>query len=596
MDADGGASGTHSIEMSSRGSALSVPGTSRVTRLSSLALLAALSGCTGDIIGETGQTPPGVDPITGQPLQPGQTPEGITTPDGIGWATRFPKLSNEQWENSVRDLFYLDAPTGLSEAFAPEPADGGYNNQAASGQTIAGDSWQRDEFAAEALAKLVTGDAARLARLVPAGAPTSGTERARATIVDLGLRTYRRPLSSAEVDGYLALYNTGAALDTADTFRGGMSLVIETLLQSPHFLYRVESSSQPDGTKIWLSGYEVATRLSYALWNTTPPKELLDAAGAGQLATVDGVKGRATSMLADPRAATVLTRFHEQTFRTGVFGSQGKDPKFNFDPIAPVLKDEARLFFEDLVASGGGIRDILTKPVAFVNEQTAPFYGLSGITGTQLRKADLDPTRRAGLLMQVGFLSQTGARTLTDPVHRGLAILKEVLCDDPDPPPPVDITTPVVPPGQTTRQTYEIATACGAGCHNTLINPPGFAFEHFDTVGMWREDESGLPLDVTGTFGARVGWTQEAKHQNPAIMLQFNGAVDLVSQLAELDRTHECYARHLLQFVLAKPVTGEELGAGSLLGKQSKTSNAARAILTELVALNTFRARAPDPQ
>src|SRR5688572_19482173 len=149
MDADGGAGGTYSIEMSSHGSALSVPGTSRVTWLSSLALLAALSGCTGDIIGETGQTPPGVDPVTGKPLQPGQTPEGITTPDGIGWATRFPKLSNEQWENSVRDLFYLDASSGLSEAFAPEPADGGYDNQAAAGQTIAGDSWLRYQFAAE---------------------------------------------------------------------------------------------------------------------------------------------------------------------------------------------------------------------------------------------------------------------------------------------------------------------------------------------------------------------------------------------------------------------------------------------------------------
>ena len=582
--------------MSSRRFVANLRETSRVTWLASLTLLAALSGCTGDILGGEGgeAVPPGGLTPVGQ--TPGQTPEGVTTPDGIGWATRFPKLSNEQWENSVRDLFYLAAPTGLSEAFSPEPADGGYDNQAASGQTIAGDSWLRYQFAAEELARLVTSDAAKLAKLVPATAPASGTERTRATIVDLGLRTYRRPLTTAEVDGYMALYDKGAALDAANANASGMNMVIQTMLQSPHFLYRVEGSSQPDGAKIWLSGYEVATRLAYSLWNTTPPKELLDAAGAGQLATPEGVKGRATSMLADPRAAEALTRFHQQTFRTGVYGSQGKDPKFNFDPLAPYLEDEARLFFSDIVATGGGIRAILTKPVAFVNEQTAPFYGLTGITGTELRKVDLDATRRVGLLSQVGFLSQTGARTLTDPVHRGLAILREVLCDDPDPPPPVDITTPVVPPGQTTRRTYEIATACGVGCHDTLINPPGFAFEHFDTVGRWREDEEGLPIDVAGTFGARVGWTPETKRANPAIMLQFNGAVDLITQLAELDRTHECYARHLLQFVLAKPVTAEELGAGALLGKNSKTSNDARTILGELVTLNTFRARAPDPQ
>jgi hypothetical protein len=555
-------------------------------------LLAVLAGCTGDIIGGAEQAA-GPD---GLPQTPGKSPDGVTTPDGVGWATRFPKLSNEQWENTVSDLFYLDAATGLSEAFSPEPADGGYDNEAAAGQTVAGDSWARYQLAAEALAKLVTSDAQKLSKLVPSSAPTSGAERARATIVDLGLRTYRRPLTSAEVDAYVALFDKGAALDSADAFRGGMNLVIQTMLQSPHFLYRVESSATPDGPRIWLNGFELATRLSYALWNTTPPRDLLDAAAAGQLGTPEGLKGRATSMLADPRGASALARFHEQTFRTGVYGSQGKDAKFSFDPIAPVLKDEARLFFADLVAEGGGIREILTKPVAFVNEQTAPFYGLTGITGSELRRVELDPTRRAGLLSQVGFLAQTGARTLTDPVHRGLAILREVLCDDPDPPPPIDIQTPVVPPGMTTRETYEKATACGVGCHNTLINPPGFAFEHFDTVGRWRDDEGGLPLNVTGTFGARVGWTPETKRENPPIMLQFDGAVDLVTQLAELDRTHECYARHLLEFVLAKPVDAQELGAGALLGKQSKTSGTARSILSELVTLNTFRARAPDPQ
>jgi hypothetical protein len=527
---------------------------------------------------------------------PGQSPEGVTTPDGVGWATRFPKLSNEQWENTVRDLFYLDAPSGLAESIAPEPADGGYDNEAAAGQTVAGDAWQRYQSAAEALAKLVTDDAAKLAKLVPTSAPASGVERARATITDLGLRTYRRPLTTPELDAYVVLYDKGAALDTVDGFRGGMNLVIQTMLQSPHFLYRVESSAQPDGPRIWLSGYEVATRLSYSLWNTTPPRELLDAAAAGQLASPDGVKARAVSMLGDPRASTMLERFHEQTFRTSVFGTQLKDPKFAFEAVAPVLAEEARLFIADVIAQGGGIREILTTPVAYVNEQTAPFYGLTGITGSELRRVELDATRRVGLLSQVGFLAQTGARTLTDPVHRGLAILREVLCDDPDPPPPIDITTPVVPPGKTTRQTYEAATACGAGCHNTLINPPGFAFEHFDTVGRWRDDEGGLPIDTTGVFGARVGWTVEAKHENPPIMLEFDGAVDLVTQLSELDRTHECYARHLLEFVLAKPVDAQELGAGSLLGKTSKTSGAARTILGELVTLNTFRARALDPQ
>ncbi len=568
-----------------------------------LVAAALLVGCTGNIVGDGSSSGP-AGPLgpsganRDRSSDPNHAAEGTTTPDGVGWASRFPKLSNAQWEASVQDLFYLDAPPRKSASFTPEPADGGYDNEAAAGQTIAGDAWVRYQQAAEDIANLVTGDAQKLSRLVPASAPSDAAGRARATIVDLGLRTYRRPLSTQEADAYVALFDKGAALQTANAFAGGMGLVIQTMLQSPHFLYRVESSASPDGPRIWLSGYELATRLSFAIWNTTPPRELLDAAGAGQLATPDGLKARAISMLSDPRAATTLARFHQQTFRTGVYGSQSKDQRFAFDStvLAPALQEESRLFFADIVAQGGGIREILTKPVAYVNEQTAPLYGVTGITGTQLQKVDLDPARRAGLLTQVGFLAQMANRTLTDPVHRGLTVLRQVLCDDPDPPPPIEIKTPTVPPGVTTRETYEKATACGVGCHDTLINPPGFAFEHFDAVGRWRDDESGLPINVSGTFGARVGWSQEVKRTNPPIMLKFDGAVDLITQVADLDRTHECYARHLLEFVLAKRVTGEELGAGALLGHDSKTDGAAQALVGELVTLNTFRARALDRQ
>jgi hypothetical protein len=520
-----------------------------------------------------------------------------TTPDGVGWATRFPKLSNEQWENTVSDLFYLEAATGLHESFLPEPADGGYTNEAAATITIAGDFWTRYQVAAEAVAELVAGNAQNLDKLLPPGAPSTLPERARTTIEALGRRAYRRPLTTLEVDGYMALFDTGAASDPENGFGGGMRLVIQTLLQSPHFLYRVEGSAQADGERIWLSGFEVATRLSYALWNSMPSDALLDAAAAGELDAPAGVQKWAEALLSDERGATTLRLFHEQTYHTGAYGGQSKDDRFGFDAavLGPFLQEEARLFFDEVVAEGGGIRALLTQPVAFVNAQTAPFYGLSEMTGTELQRVSLNPAERAGLLTQLGFLAQTGARTLTDPVHRGLTVLKQVLCDDPDPPPPVNIQTPTVAPGMTTRATYEQATACGPGCHDTLINPPGFAFEHFDTVGKWRQDEGGLPIDVAATFGVRVGWTQAAKRENAPILLEFDGAVDLLNQLADQERTHECYARRLLQFVLAKPVDPQERGAGTLLGQRSLKDGSPRAILAELVTLNAFRARAADP-
>ena len=561
---------------------------------------AASNGCTGTIAAPRGDEasadPGGTSTSGGGSTGVSVTPER-TTPDGVGWATRFPKLSNEQWENTISDLFYLTAPTGLSESFVVEPADGGYTNEAAATLTIAGDSWTRYQAAAEAVSEIVVGKPQNIDKLVPPGAPSTLPEKARATIERLGRRAYRRPLAVSELAGYLTLFDTGAALDQADGFGGGMRLVIQTMLQSPYFLYRVEGSSKADGERIWLNGFEVATRLSYALWNSMPADGLLDAAAAGELDAAAGVKKWAATLLSDERAATTLRLFHEQTYHTGLYGNQSKDDRFGFDAtaLAPYLKQEARLFFDEIVAEGGGIRALLTKPVAFVNAQTAPFYGLTGITSTELQRVSLNPAERAGLLTQLGFLAQTGARSLTDPVHRGLTVLRQVLCDDPDPPPPINIQAPTVPPGMTTRATYEQATACGPGCHDTLINPPGFAFEHFDTVGKWRADENGLPIDVAAAFAVRVGWTQQAKRESAPILLEFDGAVDLLSQLASQPRTHECYARRMLEFVLAKPVDAQERGAGMLLGQRSLSDGSPKGILAELVTLNTFRARAADP-
>ena len=179
----------------------------KLSPFSLLAALTALAGCTGNIDGpgaasggSSGLTPGATSGSAGTSSNPGVVEQGNTSPDGVGWATRFPKLSNAQWEASVTDLFYFAQPTGLSQMFTPEPADGGYDNEAAAGLTVAGDSWVRYQLASEELAKLVAGDAQKLGKLVPASAPSSGVEKARATIADLGLRTYRRPLTTTEVD------------------------------------------------------------------------------------------------------------------------------------------------------------------------------------------------------------------------------------------------------------------------------------------------------------------------------------------------------------------------------------------------------------
>lgn len=587
----------------------------RTSRLALVAtacvMLCALEGCTGWLSAPSGpasedtdtdddESPvgPGEDPSGGG--DPSDGPPGVGDPDspnGVGWSTRFTKLSNEQWENTITDLFLLDQATGFSKDFTQERLDDGYTTLAAAKLTIAGDAWGRYQTAAEQVAELVAADDAKLAELLPANAPSDTTERGRSLIARLGRRAYRRALSDAEAATLLELFKQGPVLIGGDAFKSGAQLVIQALMQSPHFLYRVETATATSGdNKAYLSGNEVATRLAYAFWNTLPSDDLFAAADAGELDDPAGVAAWAKKMLADSRAAKVLASFHEQTFLVAAYGSQDKDENLGFDAAAltPLLQQEARLFFEDVVIKGDrGISALLTEPVAYVNATTAPYYGLTGVAGDALQRKELDATARAGFLTQLGFLTKNATRSTSDPVHRGLLVLRKLLCDEPDPP-PMMFELPKAEEGLTTREVYTKATACGVGCHDTLINPPGFAFEGFDTLGRIRTTEASKPIDATGTLTLREGYTSEEKKANPTTTLAFDGAVDMVHKLADEPRVHECYARNWLTYVLAREVDPVERGASELLRDSSLDDGSARELLISLVQLDTFRARVSE--
>jgi len=571
-----------------------------------LALASALSACSGHFEQPSGAARcddcenadgGGGSNQTGSSGDP-DAPEGIgdpSTPNGVGWSTRFPKLSNAQWENTVKDLFYLDAITGFAEDFTQEPLDKSYTSVAASELTVGQAAWSRYQTGAEKVAASVVGNEATLAKILGAA---SGDEnaQAKAFIASFGMRAYRRPLTPDESDLYLALFAQGPQLVGGDAMKAGVRLVIEAMLQSPHFLYRVESSDKIDPEvkrKAWLSGYEVATRLSYALWDSMPSDALFEAAKAGELDTEKGVAKWAKTMLDDARAQPILLSFHEQTFTISAYGTQDKDPKLNFDAtaLAPVMQDEARLFFQELIVKGnGGIRELLTSPVAFVNEDTAPLYGLSGVVGQTLQKQTLNAKERAGLLTQLGFLTKNATRSSSDPVHRGLVVLRKILCDEPDPP-PMTFKLPSAEAGLTTREVYEKATACGVGCHDTLINPSGFAFEKFDAIGRIRKTEQGKPIDASASLTLRVGYTSQEKNDNPTEKISFDGAVDLMTQLSKQPRVHECYARNWMEYALAREVNPVERGAWELLRDRSLKEGAGRDLLVALVQLDTFRSR-----
>jgi hypothetical protein len=566
-----------------------------VSRASLLLLAAAVAACSGaiDDLGPKGPNGPGTG---SEGASAGQGDPG--SPNGVGYSSRFPKLTNAQWERSVQDLLRLDQPSGLSEEFTQEPSDKGYETVAAATLTVSGDAWTRYQTAAETLAEQVTADAAKLAKILPGGTFASDSARGDAFIAQFGARAYRRPLSAEEKSAYAALFAKGPELVGGNALNAGVRLVLSAMLQSPHFLYRVESSaSGSKEPRVFLSSHELATRLSYALLGTTPSDELLKAADANELSSEAGVAKWAGKLLDAPRARDTLLSFHEQTFAIDAYGTQDKDDalKFDVEALAPVLKEEGRRFLGMVIDEQAGIELLLTSPTAFVNQATAPFYGLSGVTGAELVQRELDSQKRAGLFSQLGFLSKNATRSGSDPVHRGLAVLRQLLCDEPDPPPMMfDLPKPMA--GLTTRELYERSTACGVGCHDTLINPPGFAFEVFDAVGTVRTSEAGKPINAKGTLTIRNGYSPEEQVANKSSTVSFDGPVQLMQELVKLPRVHECYARNFMKYVLAREVAPAERGASSLLGKRSQETGSMRELLIALVKLDTFRARISDPQ
>lgn len=508
---------------------------------------------------------------------PTDNPPGI---EGIGWSTRYPRLSHQQWENTVRDLLALDALPNLSSTFALDPDSSRFDTYAV--HTVSSNLWQDYQRGAETLAAEVARDATRLARMVSPAALSD----AEAFVTELGERAFRRPLTQDEIESHAELFEQGAALfPGGEAFASGAELVIRAFLQSPHFLYRVESSTAAQDGKIWLNDYEIASRLSYGLWNTMPSPELFAAAKAGTLKTSEGIATWTRNMLQDPRAKGPLVGFHDQLFNVENFGTIAKSrtlfPTFT-DALAPVLREEARLFFEEIVVTrGASVAGLLTTPVTFVNEDTAPFYDLTGSYGSALTRVDLDPAKRAGILTHIGFLSKYGSQTQSDPILRGVHVSLDIICSSLPAPPNNIPPLPAILEGQTNRQRVDMSTSVQpcAACHETFINPLGFAFESYDAVGQWRDTDNGQPVDTTATFvldGQSVS---------------YDGAVQLSQLLAASPSVHRCYSNNWLEYVMGRKPAAEESGVLDNLAAASLQADSMSSLLSSLTALETFRAR-----
>ncbi len=511
-------------------------------------------------------------------------------PAALPDTSRFPRLSHRQWENTIRDLFLLGQVTGKSDLFIGDPISGGYDNNSEK-LVVSATLWTDYQRAAEEIADQVVQDPGIMAAIVPA-IDGDSTAKATAFIESFGRRVYRRPLSADEVARHLEVFQAGVGVGgDDDPFASGVRILLQTFLQSPHFLYRVELSDQLDGGRIPLSGWELASKLSYMLWDTMPDEALFAAAEAGELDTLAGIEAEATRMLGDPRAREMIASFHYQTLHVEHYTKINKDavkfPEFD-EAMRDMMIAETMAFVEDVVfESGGGLGELLTAPYSFVNKSLAPLYGLdpAGFTD-ELEATELDPTQRAGVLTHLGFLAANASNVENDPIHRGVFLNLQILCTGLPPPP--DVVPPPPPPmeGETLRERIDRHTGkgtCGEGCHGNLINPLGFAFESFDPLGRWQTMDAGKPVDATGEF-----------YFSLTGVTPFSGAVELAARIAESDEAHRCYVGHLLEYGFARTPQIADRDVIDAIAERSRLDELPiTAIILELTKSDAFRFRAP---
>lgn len=469
-----------------------------------------------------------------------RTPTECGQPDVPVTALR--RLTRSEYDHTVAVL--VGDGLGLAAEFVEDEKVGAFDsNVSASVSEVAVEQYMD---AAEILAADAVTD---LDAILPCDPIATGEDEcARAFVVEFGARAYRRPLADDEIERALVLFDAGR--DGA-AFADGVKLVMQGLLQSPYFLYHVETGvAAQDGDEVVpLSDYELASRLSYFLWDSMPDDELTLRAQDGTLADLDVLEGEVRRMLADPRAALAIGDFHVQWLGIDALATIEKDPELfpTWSPtIADAMTEETRRFSDWVVREDDGrLETLLSAPMTFADGELAALYGVvhpGGAEAAEFAQIDLDPTQRSGLLTQAGVLAAHSHDNQTSPVFRGKVVRENVLCS-PLPPPPddVDDTPPGLDPTLPTKERFEQHRddpAC-SGCHE-LMDPIGFGLEHYDAIGAWRTMDGENPVDAIGElFGTDVDG-------------EFDGALELSAKLAQSETVRACVVHQWMRYGLGR--------------------------------------------
>ncbi len=363
-------------------------------------------------------------------------------------------------------------------------------------------------------------------------------------------RAYRRPITHEEM--YRLMFFVDQALTAGEGADAGLARAFKANLVSPHFLFRMEWGGPGAIANRSLTGFELASRLSYFLWSTMPDEELFKLAAAGELSRPAILNAQVRRMLQDTKANALAENFAGQWLQiralADVTRDPGRFPEFD-DELRRDMLEETNRFFEHIVRTDRSVLDFLLADYTFVNARLARHYDLGEVTGDEFRQVSLANTDRAGLLTHASILTMTASATRTSPVKRGRWILDNVLGMPPMSPPPGADTLAKAADGKlTSRQRFDLhrTRAECAVCHERM-DPLGYALEHYGSTGAWRDRDDDGPIEATGVLPD--GTTIQGANGLRAVLAKH--PEDFV----------RCLTQKLLIYALGRPLTPADQAA-----------------------------------
>ncbi len=482
------------------------------------------------------------------------------------------RLTRAEYNRTVRDLFGVTSAP--ADSFPPDSATSGFDNNAKSLTT----SPQLARLLLTAAESVATEAIANGASTIVTCDPQAEADCARSILERLALRVYRRPANDTEIDGLVALTTT--AQGEGESFESAVAHAMTAMLMAPQFLYRgVPIEASVDGGDVeQLDDYALATRLSYFLWGSTPDDQLLAAATSGTLR--QDLHDEFERMLADSKSNALYESFVTQWLQLGKLDAATPDPTLypSFDAsLRAAMREETRLFFQDMLARDASPLEIITGQATFANASLATVYGASGPSDAAFTPVSLDPIQRAGMLTMPAILTMTSNPDEPNIVRRGVWLAEVMLCADPPPPPEgVPLTLEDAPSlRQRERLAAHRADPSCASCHD-LIDPLGFAFERYDAIGQWRGDRG--DIDAQGTL----------PDGRP-----FDGMIELSSLLAESSEFSECLTEKVATYALGRTMSHEEACVVADIAANNVTASSSLSdLLWAIVASDAFQTQA----